>query len=153
MLAKALHIMLDALELDSSMFSHHSLHCGGAIATYWQGLDQIGIKARHVGEWLFLDLIICDISVLDKFTSCIRPSVGGTGHFGTATSVKGVLNNLPLPLHSTLQGLSPPLPYSKLSYCLLCFGLLMLAFLHNLYCLNTTHYYVLFNNFTCTNIV
>ena len=37
--ARALFILLDALDLDSGMFSLHSLHCGGATATYKQGLD------------------------------------------------------------------------------------------------------------------
>ena len=49
MLTKALNIILDARWLDSSMFSLHSLHHGGATLVHRQDLDQIDIKDMDCG--------------------------------------------------------------------------------------------------------
>ena len=49
MLASALSVLLDALNLDLGLFSLHSLHRGGATATYRQNLDPLHIKQQ--GLW------------------------------------------------------------------------------------------------------
>ena len=49
LLSRALAGLLDHLGQDADLFSLHTLHRGGAIAAYRQGLDQIDIN--HQGLW------------------------------------------------------------------------------------------------------
>ena len=45
-LVKAFSILLEALRLDTCLYSLHSLRWGGVTAAYWGSTDQIDIK-RH----------------------------------------------------------------------------------------------------------
>ena len=48
MLTRTLSVMLDALGLDPTLYSLHSLQCGDAMAAYREGLDHAG---RHQEAW------------------------------------------------------------------------------------------------------
>ena len=49
MLSQALKVLLEALHMDSSLFSLHRLRRGGATTAYRAGIDQIHIKCH--GMW------------------------------------------------------------------------------------------------------
>ena len=66
-LSQALAALLHDLGYDASLFSLHSLHRGGAMVAYRQGLDQINIKWQRL--W-----------TSDAFWQYITSSCGATLH-------------------------------------------------------------------------
>ena len=77
MLVQELEIMLDALNMDTKLYSLYSLRQGGATTAYWAGVGQIDIKWQTPCHEHLLVLCVC--SVLHSISPCQHLGLHGLG--------------------------------------------------------------------------